>query len=452
MPNPREKAVVEGALTRLALPAMLQGLLFTIVFVVDTMMVSSLGPSAIAAVGAAGPVIWSISALLFAFSRATTALVANSTGAGRLEDAKLSAGQSLFIALALGLLSALVFALCSSFIMLPFNLESEVHSKAASYLSIVGIALVFSLPGHVLKVVFHALGDTRTPLFVGALGNIVNLVGDYLLIFGFLWIPALGVSGAALATAACRVLECILLLAMFCKKAACPSLDHVFTIHGPTLRRLFRVAFPAVAEAASFHGGYLLFSCLVSWLGTVALAAHRICLSVEALAFMPATGLAVAAATHTGQSLGAGRADLAEYGVSHVRKRAAQYMAFVALCLLLFPELLVYFYTSDALVYEKAVLCLRIGAFELVSLGLTMALTGALQGAGDTRSPFLITTFGIWLIRLPLTGILAISLSLGLPGVWLATAIDWLIRALLVNGAIEKGSWKHALAPSLDAR
>ena len=116
-----EKHSVESEMSRLALPAMLQGLLFTVVFVVDTLMVARLGATSIAAVGAAGPVIWSISSLLFAFSRATTALVAKGIGAKNTEEAKMASGQSLAIALILGALSATVFVTCRFFIMASFG-------------------------------------------------------------------------------------------------------------------------------------------------------------------------------------------------------------------------------------------------------------------------------------------------------------------------------------------
>ena len=441
-----ERKSVEKELWRLALPAMLQGLLFTVVFVVDTLMVARLGAASIAAVGAAGPVIWSISSLLFAFSRATTALVAKGTGAKNIEEARMASGQSLAIAVLLGLVTALAFVFGRFYIMAPFGLEAEVLPLAAKYLAIVGGALLFSLPGHIFAVTFQAAGDTKTPLIVSAIGNLVNIVGDYVLIFGIWGFPALGVVGAAIATAACRVVEATLMGIMLWRKEVCPHRRHIFALHMPTLRSLLYLGTPATAEAASFHFGYLLFSCLVSWLGTVALAAHRICLSIEALAFMPASGLAVAAATHTGQRLGAKREDLAEYGIKHVRVRVCQFMAIVAFVLLAFPHFFVSFYTSKSDVAIQSALCLRIGAFELIPLGIAMALTGALQGAGDTKSPFVITTLGIWLVRVPLTALFGLHWGFGLPGVWVATAIDWLIRAMLIDRAIKGGRWKMIFA------
>jgi len=437
-----ERLEVDRALARLAVPAMVQGLLFTLVFVVDTLMVARLGATAIAAVGAAGPVIWSLSSLLFALSRATTALVSQAVGAKRLESAHWAAGQSLVLAMVLGLAAAAIFVVGRRAIMLPFGLAPEVVAPASRYLAIVGAALAVSLPGHVLAVTFQAAGDTRTPLVVSAVGNVVNVVGDYVLIFGVWGFPALGTDGAALATATCRVVEFVLLAGLLRRHEVCPAAAHGLQLHRPTLRDIGRIGMPAVAEAASFHGGYLAFSCLVSWLGTVALASHRICLSIEGLAFMPATGLAVAAATHTGQRLGAGRLDLAELGVARVRRRTVQFMAAVALVLLAMPTVLVGPYTDDPAVAATAARCLRIGALELVPLGVASTLIGVLQGAGDTRSPLLVTSLGIWLVRVPLTALFGLVLGLGLPGVWAATALDWWVRAGLLERAVASGRWR----------
>ena len=207
---------------------------------------------------------------------------------------------------------------------------------------------------------------------------------------------------------------------------------------------LLAVAYPAVCEALVFHAGYVVFSILVSWLGTVALAAHRVCISVESLAFMPCTGLAVAAATHTGQRLGAGRPDLAAEGIARVRRRAIAYMVVVGLILFVFAGPIVRVYTDDPEVAVVAVPALHVGATELVPLGISMAMTGALQGAGDTTSPLWITLVGIWLVRLPST-LLVVFMGWGLVAVWVVTALDWVVRSYLADRAIRSGRWRGVL-------
>lgn len=441
-------AAVDRELGRLAWPAMVQGFLFTVVFAVDTIMVGRLGAPAMAAVGAAGPVIWCLSSVLFAVSRGTVALVSRATGAGDIEGGRWAAGQSLVASLLAGGLSSVVLVLFARSVLAPFGLAPDVAGQAEAYLAIVGGAMVVSVPARILGAVFQAAGDTRTPLTVGAVGNVVNLVGDWVLIFGVGPFPALGVTGAALATAGCRVVEALLLTWFLLRRPGLrPALPHVTTANPAVLRLLWRVSAPALSESFVYHLGYLGFSVFVSWLGTVALAAHRVCISIESLAFMPCTGLAVAAATHTGQRLGAGDEDLAALGFSRVRRQAVFYMALVALLLLAAPGPFVRLYTPDAAVRDLAERCLRVGATELVPLGVTMALTGALQGAGDTRSPLRITAFGIWLVRLPLTWLATVVLGFGLAGVWVVTALDWVVRSFLTDRAAGRGGWRSALEP-----
>jgi len=440
-----EHEQVDSEITRLAVPAMLQGFLFTIVFVVDTIMVARLGAPATAAVGVAGAVVWSVSSVLFALFRGTVALVAHRSGARDIRGVRSSAGQSLSISLLIGVGSGLVLWSCRRAILAPFGLDSQVFELASRYLGIVGFAFVAAIPAHVLKSIFQAAGDTRTPLAVSAIGNVVNIVGDYVLIYGVLGAPALGVEGAAWATAICRVTEFALLAVLLGRRFDCPGWHDFVRPSRRVLRILGRIGWPALAEALVFHSGYVAFCFLIAKLGTIALAAHSICMSIESLAFMPCTGLAVAASTHAGQCLGAKRSDLAEYGLLRVCRRTVTYMSIIAVVLAIGAPFFVALYTGESDVSAQAVLCLRIIALEVVPLGLAMSMMGMLQGAGDTRSPLLVTALGIWLLRVPGTALIGPYLGYGLAGVYVVTVLDWVCRACLMRRAVLSGRWKSSI-------
>ena len=448
--SPDARRALEGRFLRLAWPAAAQGLLFTIVFVVDGLMVSRLGSESLAAVGAAGPVLWSFSSLAFALFVSTVALVANRTGAGDVEGAREASGQSLFLAFALGGVGAALCLGLAPLILAPFGLAPAVHATAAAYMRIVGAGMIVSLPSRVLACIFQASGDTRTPLCVTGVGNGINVLGDWLLIFGHWGFPAMGVTGAALATALCRLVECLLFLVLLRRLEAAPGPGHVLRPRLSILRRFLRIGLPSLGEQAVFHAGYQSFSMLVSHLGTTALAAHRICLSIEMLAIMTAEGMAVATGTLTGQILGAGDGDLAAHGIAHARRKAWQLMGAMALLFACFPDLWVGAFAPVPAVGGLATRVLRISALELIPLGIMMVSRGALRGAGDTRSPLWITLVGVWGLRIPLTALFGHVLSWGLVGVWFATAIDWAGRAVLVTRAVASGRWRRALGPSSD--
>ena len=181
---------------------------------------------------------------------------------------------------------------------------------------------------------------------------------------------------------------------------------------------------------------------MVSSLGTVSLAAHQIAVNVESLSYMPGFGLAVAATTLVGQALGAGKENLAEASIRRAMTFALVVMGNMALVFGLFGPQVVRVFGATPEVLTLAGLAVRLAALEQLPIAVQMVISGSLRGAGDTRTPMVVTVVGTLLFRVSAVYLLAIVLDLGLAGVWLGTAVDWTGRAILLYLLFQRGTWK----------
>ncbi|HHY92918.1 MAG TPA: MATE family efflux transporter, partial [Firmicutes bacterium] len=201
---------------------------------------------------------------------------------------------------------------------------------------------------------------------------------------------------------------------------------------GGLVQRILRIGLPAALEELTFTVSGLALLFLVSRLGTVALAAHQVALTAEGISFMPGWGFAIAAATLSGQHLGARDEEGAFASGWLTARYCLRVMGSMGLLFLVLPGFLARLFTTDPDVAQLAATCLRIGALEQVPIAFEMVLSGSLRGAGDTRFPFLVSTFGNWVFRLPLVYLATAVWALPLWSVWAITVCDWVIRAGLL--------------------
>lgn len=436
---------VRQQVNRLAWPAMAEMLLMTFTHMVDMIMVGQLGPAAIAAVGLSTQPMFLLLGLFQALASGSTALVARAVGAEDRELANAVARQAGVVTLLFGLLVGVMGWALSPAVPRLMGAEPAVQGLAAAYFRIIMLSMPVVTLAFVLGAVLRGSGDTRTPMQVNAVANVVNVAGNYVLIFGHFGFPALGVTGAALATAGARVVAGVLLLAILFsgRRRIHLSLRESYRPKADLLRRVFRVGIPAALEQLVMRAGQLVFVRLVAGLGTAVLAAHQIALSVEWLAFMPSFGFGMAATTLVGQGIGAGRPDWSEKAAYETRRIGILVLAVIGTGLFFFGEEIVRLYTRDPEVVAMGALALRIMALSQPFMAVNFIMAGSLRGAGDTRWPLLTTATGIWGVRVLLGYLLAVLAGLGLAGAWVAMAADHIVRATLLTARFRAGRWKH---------
>lgn len=429
----------------LAWPAVVENLLHTMVGIVDTAMVGRLGSASLAGVGLANQ-IFNISLTVFAaLATGSTAIVARHIGADEPKKAGDVARQSLILGVFVsGAVLLMLFFSARGLLGLLFGRsEAIVLELGASYVRIVSLALIFNYFLIVINAILRGAGDTKTPMRITALVNLVNIVGNIIFIYGVGPIPALGVVGAALGTAIAHVCGGIIAVRALLKNPVLEiRLTDSFKPDATIIRRIANIGVPAGVEQGIMRVGQLVYTMVVSSLGTVAYAAHQVALNAESLSFMPGAGFATASTTLVGQNLGADRPDEAEAAGKITRNLGVVIMGAIGLLFFFFPEPLVKLFSKDPEVIALATVCLRLVAIAQPPLAVWMILAGGLRGAGDTRSIMKIVTFGFLFVRVGLAYILAIHLGLGLIGAWIAMVVDLFIRGTLIQIRFKQGQWK----------
>ncbi|MGE5584750.1 MAG: MATE family efflux transporter [Bacillota bacterium] len=442
---PAERAELDREIRGLAWPAIAEMVLHMFVWIVDTAMVGRLGARALSAVGLGGSVYWTCTWIFAAIGTGIQAMVAHAVGARDARKAAVSAGQGLLAGFALGAALAGGVIVAAPWVYRLTGFTQDVSSPGIEYMRIVGAGALLFIPLQVGSAILRGSGDTRTPLYITIVTNSVNLVGDYVLIFGVLGFPALGVRGAAIATLVAHVAGGLLTLGVIFRRNGAVHIraGDVVRLDVPILRSMVRLGVPAGAEEALMNGSRLVSSFIIAALGTTAFAANQVTVAAESLSFMPGYGFAVAAGILVGQSLGARRADRAVQVGYRCLRYSVAVMGSVGLAFFLVPHLIIRVFTNDAEVIRVASVCLRIAAFEQVFIGMTDTLCGSLRGAGDTRTALRITATGTWLVRMPLVVLAIHVLHLGLPAVWVITCLDWAARSALAARHFRAGRWQE---------
>jgi putative MATE family efflux protein len=292
--------------------------------------------------------------------------------------------------------------------------------------------------------IMRGAGDTRTPMLIAFITNVWTAVIGYALIFGLGPIPAFELAGAGIATSTARTIGGFLALgALFTGRTVIQISPRRLLTWDPDLAwRLLRLALPNLGEQGIQRIGYILFTRIIAALGTAALAAHQVAMRLESLSFMSGWGLGLAAATLVGQSLGAEREDVAELSMRRTLLFACGLMGAMGVLFLLFGRQMVALFGTTPEVRDLASVALQIAALEQISMAINMVLAGGLRGAGDTRTPLYVTLFGVLIFRVAVVYFFAISLDLGLAGVWLGIVADWTGRAILMILLFRRGRWK----------
>lgn len=442
----KQRTSVTTRVLSLAWPAIVEQSLAMMVGVIDTAMVGRLGAQALASVGLGAQVMMVAITVFAAISTGTTALVARCIGAGETDEACRVARQSLVMgAIVAAVTSAALLIWAPQVVHLLFRRsEPEVLANASTYVRIVGAALIPNFLLIIMNSVLRGSGDTKTPMRVMAIINVINVFLNYLLIFGHGPWPAMGVRGAAIATALAQLTGGILVTGILFsgRKTIYLHWRDNYRPHLPTIQRVLRIGIPAGVEQAIMRFGQISYTIIVSSLGTVSYAAHQIALNAESLSFMPGFGFALAATTLVGQALGAGDANEAEESGWKAAKLAALIMGSIGMLFFLFPSTFVSVFTPDKDVIAKSTQVLRIVAIAQPFLAINMVVAGGLRGAGDTRTIMYITGIGVCGVRLILAYTL-VNLGYGLVGAWVAMVTDLIVRGCFMLWRFHHGGWKY---------
>ncbi len=435
-------------LFKLAGPMFASALLQHLQSLIDLFWVGRLGSHAVAALALSGTVLMLMFPIVMGAATGTVALVSRAVGGGRLDDASEAAGQSLLVALCVGVATGLVgWAFCRPLCGL-LGAEPDVRALAEQYLAIsfLGGFTVFVL--FVGTSALQGAGNTVLPMRAMLMANAINLVLDPLLIYGLLGLPRLGVQGAALATVFAQAAAAALIVVRLARGAAGLKVGLArWRMRAGLAWTLARIGLPSSAQMASRGVMSLVLMRIVAACGTAAVAGYGIGLRFHMLILMPAFVLGNAAATLVGQNLGAGQPRRAQSAAWLAAGLDVAIMAGSGALMLIGAPRLIAWFNGDPAVVRIGTAYLRTVSPAYVFVALAIVLGRALDGAGQTLVTMVCTILSLWGLQVPLAVGLSRVVTPPTQGIWWAIAAAMAVHGVMVAGWFMTGRWKAGPGP-----
>jgi len=431
------------AILLLSVPMMLEMVMESLFAVVDVYFVSSLGSSAIATVGLTESVLTLIYAVAIGLSMGTTALVARRIGEKNPREAADAAVQAIIVSF----LACVPFSVAGIFfakdILALMGADAWAIEHGYRYTAWmlggnVVIMLIF-----VINAVFRGAGDAAIAMRVLWLSNIINIVLDPLLIFGWGPFPKMGIEGAAIATNIGRGIGvAVQLWVLFRGAKHIRVLASQVRLHAEVMSRLVRTSLGGIGQFIIATSSWIGLVRIASEFGSEVVAGYTIAVRIFVFTLMPAWGMSNAAATLVGQNLGAKQPERAERSVWLTGFATMAFLGCVSVVYIVFSESLVRIFTSEPGVIAVGAECLRVVSYGYIFFSWGMVMPQAFNGAGDTMTPTKINFVLFWLLEIPMAYILAMNLGLKESGVFWAIVVAESLTGLVGIWLFRRGKWK----------
>jgi putative MATE family efflux protein len=431
----------------LAWPPIVGNLLFASVGVISIKAVGTLGAEAVAAVGTGQRMVWVFQALLMAVMTGTTALVARAVGSKNMIEAAHVTRLAIGVSIALSLITTLVIVLFAERFIGIFGLAPVAQELAVTYLTISILFIPFMAIGMVIGAALRAAGDVKTPMYIGIFTNIIAIYLLLGLVNGQYGMPKLGILGAALAMGISFTIGATIQLYLWLANKLVVPLGKAGSFTKERLRQLITISYPAGIESFVFQFGMLSFFWIVAMYGTEEVAAYNIGVNILMLSFILGNGFSVAAATLSGQFLGASDPVAAYKSGYQAAGMTMLAMSLSGLLLAFFAEPIAWFFIEDEEVVKFAVIFVWIFAMAQPFMALEFSLGSTLRGAGDTRSPLVITIIGLLVIRVPIAFLLY-YLEMPVQWIFATLIIDYFVKGILLITRYRSKRWMKVLKTS----
>jgi putative MATE family efflux protein len=431
------------AILLLAVPMVLEMALESLFAVVDIFWVGRLGANATATVGLTESMLTLVFSVAMGLSLSTTAMVARRIGEKDPEGAAVAGVQAIALGLMVSVAIGVPCFLFAPNLLHGMGASPEIVATGSGYTRIClggsfAVVLLF-----LNNAIFRGAGDAAIAMRLLWVSNIINLVLDPCLIFGWGPFPRLGVTGAALATLIGRSIGVLYqFYRLMHGTERLRILRSQVRLQWSVLLRLIRVSLTGILQFAIAHTSWIGLVRIVSIFGAAALAGYTIAIRIVIFVILPSWGMSNAAATLVGQNLGAGHPERAEKAVWRTGLYNMIFLGLVGVVFIVIPEPIIRLFTSDPAVVPLGVACLRIISYGNLGYAYFMVMMQAFNGAGDTITPTIVNFFGFWLFEIPLAYWLAITLHMRSNGVFFSIAIAETSMAIASAILFKQGRWK----------
>jgi len=438
----------------LTIPVVVEQIFIVSLGVVNTIMASRVGNSAVTSIGIVDSFSTIFLALFASMAVGGTVVVAQYSGKNRTNEANEASSQAVF--------SGVIIAFVISFFSYVFqyqiikllcsNADQTVINNSLIYFRV----SLFSYP--LMAIVSIGLGvlrgakDTKTPMKISMIMNLFNIVLSYLFIYGLnikslgIYIPGLEVKGAAIAICLSRMIGAIYVLYVLFsgQKSIKINFKNIFKLNFIILAAIFSIGIPSSIESLLFQIGKFITQEIVLNMGTIASASSYISFSLIGLINIPATALGISATTMVGHYMGKGKHDEAQKAMIYILKLSVLFLFFVSLATIPFVKFLASIYSNDLKVIElTSTILITAALVQPIIWPFAFVLPAALRGAGDAKFTMVSSVIGMWVFRIVLGYILGVYFSFGVIGVWTGMYTDWIARGLLNIFRLKSGRWKQ---------
>lgn len=436
-----------GSLARaiwlLAVPMVLEMAMESTFAVVDLWFVGKLGRAAVATVGLTESMMSIVYAVGLGLAMSTTAMVARRIGEGDRAGAARAGAQAVTLVCVLGVVLGLPCALVGGDLLRLMGASPAVVAEGGGYSRLVLGTNIVVLLLFVHNAVFRGAGDAMLAMKSLWLANLLNCVLDPLFIFGCGPIPAMGVTGAGVATLCGRGFGVLYQVYSLRRGAGRVDLsDTVWTLDVRAMATLVRLSAFGIGQFLIATASWVVLNAIAAHFGDNSAAGYTVGVRILVFTYLPAWGFSNAVGTLVGQNLGAGDPARAERAVWKVMRYNVAFMGTVGVLMLLLPEPLVAVFTAEAEVRATAEQCLRVFACGYPMFALGMVLVQAINGAGDTVTPTWINLIAYWAVEIPVAWGLAVGLDLGATGVFWSVVIGESLMAVLALAVFLRGGWR----------
>jgi len=443
-----QNKLLEGSILKsliaLAVPIIFSNILQTMYQLTDTFWVGRLGTVAVAAVSISFPIIFLIISLGGGLAMAGTILVSQYKGKDDKHAVDHVTAQTLLVTVIVSIVLATIGYLLSPFFINLMGAEPNVFASAVPYMKISFIGMIFVFAFMVFQSLMRGVGDVKTPMYIVSGTVLLNLVLDPLFIFGYGFIPAFGVAGAAMATIGTQGIAALIGIILLLKGKVQINLNlSDLKPDWHLIRKMVKIGLPASIEQSARALGMTVITFLVAGFGTLSLAAYGIGGRILSFIIIPALGLSMATSTLVGQNIGAGNVERAEKVSNLSSIIGFVVLTVVGIIVFIFAkQISTIFIPGETATIASSALFIKIMALTFGFIGIQMAINGAFRGSGNTMISMTISIVALWVLRFPIAYILSTFTSLGDVGIWAAFPIANVLTTVIAVIWFKTGSWK----------
>ncbi|MEK5490284.1 MATE family efflux transporter [Paenibacillus sp. FSL R7-0297] len=437
----------EFNLIKLTWPIFLELFLFMLMGSVDTFMISSVSDDAVSGVGAANQIIAIAILVLSVIGNGAAIVVSQYLGSKQPKEAAKVTGNAITLNLAVGIILSTILLLFGGSLLSALNVTGDILIYARSYINIVGGGIFLQALLNALAATIRTHGFTKHTMIVSMLMNVIHVGGNYLLIFGHFGLPALGVEGAAISTLTSRLI-CLILYFLLLYRIMEVRVKWTYYIHlsKKYVRQILKIGIPSAFESVIYQCCQLVFTLYITYLGAEAMATRQYALNISSYIFLFSVAVSMGTSIIVGHLVGARRPKEAYSRVFSSVKWALLVTVIMDAVVILFRVPLMGLFTDNQTIITMGAQVILLSFFLETGRTCNLVIINSLRASGDAKFPVYMGLISMVCMSLPLGYFLVFTLDLGLAGVWLTTAFDEWVRAVIMYFRWKSRAWeKHGL-------